>query len=106
MPLGTLKHQAFWPFTMRKGGVQMGGPTITSAGLIFIAASADRHIRAFDLDTGEELWADEMPTTGNAVPMTYVSGGRQYVVIAAGGHFTSPSPPGDYLIAYALPEKD
>ena len=47
-----------------------------------------------------------MPTTGNAVPMTYVSGGRQFVVIAAGGHFTSPSPPADYLIAYALPEKD
>ncbi len=106
VPLGNLKYQAFWPFTMMKGGVQMGGPTITSAGLIFIAASADRHVRAFDLDTGEELWADEMPTTGNAVPMTYVSGGRQYVVIAAGGHFTSPSPPADYLIAYALPEKD
>ena len=68
-----------------------------------IAASADRHVRAFDLDTGEELWADEMPTTGNAVPMTYVSGGRQYVVIAAGGHFTSPAPSSDHLIAFALP---
>ena len=104
VPLGTLKHQAYWPLTYMRGGVEMGGPMITASGLVFIAASADRHIRAFDIDSGEELWADELPTTGNAVPMSYVSGGRQYVAIAAGGHFTSPSPPGDYLIAYALPE--
>tara|TARA_B100001105_G_C22203940_1_gene362424 strand:- start:175 stop:696 length:522 start_codon:yes stop_codon:yes gene_type:complete len=103
VPLGTLKHQAWWPLSLMAGGVQMGGPIVTRSGVIFVAASADRHIRAFDIDDGKELWADEMPTTGNAVPMTYVSGGRQYVVIAAGGHFTSPSPPGDYLIAYALP---
>ena len=106
VPLGTLKHQAFWPFTMMKGGVQMGGPIVTATGLIFIAAAADRHIRAFDITSGEELWSDEMPTTGNAVPMSYMSGGRQYVVIAAGGNFTSPSPPGDYLTAYALPDDD
>lgn len=104
VPLGTLKHQgAFWPLSLMKGGVEMGGPMVTASGLIFIGASADRHIRAFDIANGEELWADEMPTTGNGVPMSYVSGGRQFVVIAAGGHFTSPSPPGDYLIAYALP---
>jgi len=103
VPLGTLKHQAFWPLSLVKGGVQMGGPMVTKSGLVFVAASADRHIRAFDINDGKELWADEMPTTGNAVPMTYVSGGKQYVVIAAGGHFTSTSPSADYLIAYALP---
>ncbi|MFP6836809.1 MAG: pyrroloquinoline quinone-dependent dehydrogenase [Pseudomonadales bacterium] len=104
VPLGTLKHQgAFWPLSLMKGGVEMGGPMVTASGLIFIGASADRRIRAFDISNGEELWSDEMPTTGNGVPMSYVSGGRQFVVIAAGGHFTSPSPPGDYLIAYALP---
>lgn len=105
VPLGTLKHHpgAFWPLTRLKGGIEMGGPMVTASGVIFIGASADRHIRAFDIDDGEELWAHEMPTTGNGVPMSYVSGGRQFVVIAAGGHFTSPSPPGDYLIAYALP---
>ncbi|MCZ6711447.1 MAG: pyrroloquinoline quinone-dependent dehydrogenase [Gammaproteobacteria bacterium] len=104
VPLGTLKHQgAFWPLSLMKGGVEMGGPMVTASGLIFIGASADRHIRAFDIANGEELWADEMPTTGNGVPMSYVSGGRQFVVIAAGGHFTAPSPPGDYLIAYSLP---
>lgn len=103
VPLGTLKYQAFWPLTLMKGGVQMGGPTVTQSGLVFVAAAADRHVRAFDINDGKELWADEMPTTGNAVPMTYVSGGKQYVVIAAGGHFTSTSPSADYLIAYALP---
>jgi quinoprotein glucose dehydrogenase len=105
VPLGTLQHQAPWPISMMAGGVEMGGPMVTASGLAFIAASADRHIRAFDVDTGEELWADEMPTTGNAVPMSYESGGVQFVVIAAGGHFTSPSPAGDYLIAYRLPAK-
>jgi quinoprotein glucose dehydrogenase len=105
LPLGTLKHQAPWPLSRMKGGMEMGGPMVTATGLIFIAASADRHIRAIDLDTGDELWADEMPTTGNAVPMSYVSGGDQFVVIAAGGHFTSPSPAGDYLIAYRLPRR-
>lgn len=103
VPLGTLKHQAFWPLSRVKGGIQMGGPIVTQSGLVFVAASADRHIRAFDINNGKELWADEMPTTGNAVPMTYVSASQQFVVIAAGGHFTSTSPSGDYLIAYALP---
>jgi len=102
VPLGNLKHQAFWPLSLVKGGVQMGGPMVTQSGLVFVAASADRHIRAFDITNGQELWADEMPTTGNAVPMTYVSGGKQYLVIAAGGHFTSTSSSGDYLIAYTL----
>ena len=106
VPFGTLKYQAFWPLTYMKGGVHMGGPIVTASGLVFIGASADRHMRAFDIRDGKELWADEMPTTGNAVPISYVSGGRQFVVIAAGGHFTSPSPPADYLIAYALPKEE
>ena len=104
IPLGTLKHQAFWPLTLMEGGVQAGGPMVTGTGLVFVGASADRHIRAFDTETGEELWAKELPTTANAVPMSYVSGGKQYLVIAAGGHFTSPSPAGDHLIAFTLPE--
>jgi len=86
------------------GGVEMGGPMVTASGLVFIAASGDRHMRAFDLNDGKELWADEMPTSGNAVPMSYQVNGKQFVVIAAGGHFTSMSPAGDWLIAYALEE--
>ncbi|MDH3641145.1 MAG: pyrroloquinoline quinone-dependent dehydrogenase [Gammaproteobacteria bacterium] len=107
VPLGTIEHHsplAIWPISRMKGGIQMGGPIVTASGLVFIGAAADRRIRAFDIETGEELWADELPTSANAVPMSYVSGGRQYVVVAAGGNFTSPSPPGDHVTAYALPE--
>lgn len=106
VPLGTLKHQAPWPLSYMAGGVEMGGPMVTASGVIFIAASADRHIRAFDVNDGAELWADELPTTGNAVPMSYQVGGKQFVVIAAGGHFTSTSPAGDYLIAYSLGDSE
>ena len=106
VPLGTLKHQAPWPLSYMAGGVEMGGPMVTASGLVFIAASGDRHIRAFDVNDGSELWSDEMPTTGNAVPMSYQIGGKQYVVIAAGGHFTSTSPAGDHLIAYRLAETE
>lgn len=106
VPLGTIDHHsplAIWPISRMKGGIQMGGPIVTASGLVFIGAAADRRFRAFDIETGEELWAHELPTTANAVPMSYMSGGRQYVVVAAGGNFTSPSPPGDYVTAYALP---
>jgi quinoprotein glucose dehydrogenase len=104
VPLGTLKHQAPWPLSYLPGGVEMGGPMVTASGLVFIAASGDRHMRAYDVNDGKELWADEMPTSGNAVPMSYQVGGKQFVVIAAGGHFTSTSPAGDWLIAYSLEE--
>jgi quinoprotein glucose dehydrogenase len=104
VPLGTLKHQAPWPLSYLPGGVEMGGPMVNASGLVFIAASGDRHFRAYDVNNGRELWSDEMPTSGNAVPMSYQVGGRQFVVIAAGGHFTSTSPAGDWLIAYALEE--
>jgi quinoprotein glucose dehydrogenase len=88
---------------MMKGGIEMGGPMVTATGLIFIAASFDREFRAFDIGSGEELWSADLPSSGNAVPMSYVSGGRQFVVIAAGGHWLSPDEAGDSLVAYALP---
>ena len=103
-PLGTLKHLAPWPITlMYDSGLEMGGPIVTASGLIFIGATSDGYFRAFDLSTGDELWKAELPATGNAVPMTYFHQGQQYVVIAAGGHFTSPLPSADYLMAFALP---
>ena len=90
-----------------KGGLTVGGPTVTASGLVFIAASADPDLRAFDIATGEELWRGELPTTGNAVPMSYRvrEDGRQYVVIAAGGHFSGTSPAGDHIVAFALPAR-
>jgi len=83
--------------------MEMGGPIVTRSGLIFIAATSDAYIRAFDIDNGGELWKAELPTSGNAVPMTYSYKGSQYVVIAAGGHFTSPLPSGDHVLAFKLP---
>jgi quinoprotein glucose dehydrogenase len=103
-PFGTLANLAPWPISMMEGGVEMGGPMVTASGLVFIAASFDGQFRAFDIATGDELWSDELPTSGNAVPMSYVSGGRQFVVIAAGSHWVAPTEAGDHLIAYALPE--
>jgi quinoprotein glucose dehydrogenase len=103
IPLGTLEGMAPWPFYhFIDGGMEMGGPMVTASGLIFIAATSDSYFRAFDIDDGAELWKTKLPTTGNAVPMTYRYKGKQYVVIAAGGHFTSPLPAGDHVMAYRL----
>lgn len=104
VPLGTLEKMVPWPFYhLIEGGMEMGGPMVTASGLIFIAATSDAYLRAFDIENGDELWKTVLPTTGNAVPMSYQYKGHQYVVIAAGGHFTSPLPSGDYLMAFRLP---
>jgi quinoprotein glucose dehydrogenase len=81
----------------------IGGPIVTASGLTFIAASLDGRMRAFDTDSGKLLWEVKLPAGGQATPMTYSIGGRQYVVIAAGG-YKSDSPRGDYLVAYSLPK--
>lgn len=80
-----------------------GGAVVTAGGLIFIAAATDNLIRAIDIRTGETVWQDTLPAGGQATPMTYAIGGRQYLVIMAGGHHFMQTPIGDSLIAYALP---
>jgi quinoprotein glucose dehydrogenase len=80
----------------------LGGPIVTAGGLVFIAASLDDRLRAFDTDSGKLLWEVKLPAGGQATPMTYAIGGRQFLVIAAGG-YKQDSTRGDYLIAYALP---
>ena len=80
-----------------------GGAVVTAGGLIFIAAATDNLIRAIDIRTGETVWQDVLPAGGQATPMTYEAGGRQYLVIMAGGHHFMQTPIGDSLIAYALP---
>ena len=105
VPLGTTRHLAPFPFWWIKGVPAVGGPAVTAAGLIFIGAAMDHALRAFDAETGAELWQHELPTAANATPMTYqLSDGRQFVVIAAGGHWAGLNPPGDHLVALALPE--
>ena len=107
IPLGTLKNLAPWPFYhFIDSSVEMGGPMITASGLVFIAATSDSYIQAYDIDDGTQLWRDELPTSGNAVPMSYTYRDEQYIVIAAGGHFISPLPSGDYLVAFKLESDD
>lgn len=81
-----------------------GGGVITAGGLFFIGAATDDLFRAIDVETGERLWEVELPAGGQATPMTYEAGGKQIVVINAGGHDFMETPIGDYFIAYALPD--
>ncbi len=102
-PLGRMPGTEPIPESADWGSINLGGPVVTETGLVFIAGSLDAHLRAFDVETGDELWAGALPAGGHATPMTYAIAGRQFVVIAAGGHGRLPSPPGDYLVAFALP---
>lgn len=86
------------------GTPNFGGPIATASGLVFIGAAMDDYLRAFDARTGRELWRGRLPAGGQATPMTYVWKGRQYVVIAAGGHAKSGTRRGDQVVAFALPE--
>ena len=106
MEHGTIKWQiplGDAPFIhVNIGMPAIGGPIVTASGLVFIAASLDGRMRAFDTGSGKLLWEVKLPAGGQATPMTYSIAGRQYVVIAAGG-YKSDSPRGDYLVAYSLP---
>jgi quinoprotein glucose dehydrogenase len=104
VPLGTIPRLAKVPGSSAWGSPNLGGSIVTAGGLVFIAATMDQYLRAFDIETGEELWKGELPAGGQATPMTYRgSDGKQYLVIAAGGHGRLGTPPGDYVIAFALP---
>jgi quinoprotein glucose dehydrogenase len=106
VPLGTTRDLAPWPLWLATGTPNLGGPLVTASGLVFIGATTDFFLRAFDVETGHELWKARLPTAAHATPMTYRlrPDGRQYVVIAAGGHGLLGTPPGDALIAFALPD--
>lgn len=90
------------------GVPNIGGAVVTASGLGFIGATQEHRIRAYDVTTGKELWKATLPAGGNASPMTYWSqrSGRQFVVIAAGGHGGILSGYSDRLIAFALPKKE
>jgi quinoprotein glucose dehydrogenase len=88
-----------------RGLPNLGGPIVTASGLVFIAASRDDKLRAFDVSTGNELWQASLPAGGQATPMSYVAAGRQFVVVAAGGHSRLGSTLGDAVIAFSLPPR-
>ncbi len=82
----------------------MGRPIITGGGLIFIAATiSEKKLRAYDIETGRELWSAELPFSAQSTPMTYSVDGKQYIVICAGGHGKVGNQVGDAVVAFALP---
>lgn len=106
VPLGSIKDKLPIPLPINTnlGTPNIGGPIATRSGLIFIAAAQDNYLRAFDASNGKELWKDKLPAGGQTTPMTYMAGGKQYVVITSGQHLWFQTPPGDYVVAYALPD--
>ena len=105
-PLGSTEGFTPWFLPAREFGMpNMGGPIATAGGLVFVGAAMDGYLRAFDIETGAELWKHKLPAGGQATPMTYRAGAtqRQYVVISAGGHGPLGTTRGDYVTAFALP---
>ncbi|MDG2005556.1 MAG: membrane-bound PQQ-dependent dehydrogenase, glucose/quinate/shikimate family [Novosphingobium sp.] len=105
-PFGTSADQAPLGIAV-PGAPNIAGSVATAGGLLFIGASIDNYLRAFDTSTGAELWRGRLPAGGQAAPISYVSGktGRQYVVVAAGGHMMLGTDIGDSVVAYALPQE-
>ncbi|MBV9912120.1 MAG: pyrroloquinoline quinone-dependent dehydrogenase [Sinobacteraceae bacterium] len=107
VPLGSSAAMLPWFIPTRDFGTpNRGGPIVTAGGLVFVAAATDGYLRAFDYETGRELWKHSLPAGGQATPMTYRAGPaqRQFIVIAAGGDATLGTARGDYVVAFALPE--
>ena len=105
-PLGELKEltKQGVPLT---GSQNLGGATVTAGGLVFVAGTEDEKLRAFDADTGGELWSAKLPFAGTAAPAVYEAGGVQYVVVTAtgGGRVGGPSGMGDAIVAFRLKGK-
>jgi quinoprotein glucose dehydrogenase len=106
-PLGSIHElgPVNLPFEINWGTPNLGGAIATGGGLTFIGSTMDRRFRAFNTRTGEYLWSTKVPNDATASPMTYSINGRQYVVIAAGGHKIFAQGVGDHLMAYALPQQ-
>lgn len=111
VPVGTIRdapvHGIAPGVEIPLGMPTMGGPLVTAGGLTFFHGSLDFYTRAFDNDTGKELWKGRLPVGGQGAPMSYIGAdGRQYVVVVAGGATRTGTNEnrGDYVIAYALPK--
>jgi quinoprotein glucose dehydrogenase len=102
---GTIRDEAPLPVPLPMGVPSLGGPLITAGGVSFLGSALDYYLRAYDTTTGRELWKARLPAGGQASPMTYRSDrtGRQFVVIAAGGHGTLGTKQADTIVAYVLP---
>ncbi|HEY4208261.1 MAG TPA: PQQ-binding-like beta-propeller repeat protein, partial [Puia sp.] len=102
VPLGYMMDPKKYPEAKSWGSINFGGAIVTGGDLVFVAASMDGHLRAFHRRNGKLLWEYQLPAGGQATPMTYSAGGKQYIVIAAGGHGKLKTRQGDYLMAFSL----
>ena len=84
------------------GSPNLGGPIVTAGGLVFVGATLDQQLRAFDVETGRELWRAALPAGAKATPMTSAVRGRQYVAVAAGGDGDAFGK-SDEIVVFALP---
>ena len=110
-PAGTMKDISIGGFKPNVpfyvGMPALGGAFTTRSGLTFYSATQDYYLRAFNTETGEEVWKARLPSGSQSTPMTYIDKvtGRQFIIVTAGGARYNPSDRGDWIIAYALPEK-
>jgi quinoprotein glucose dehydrogenase len=105
VPLGSIAELTRNAPGTPPGSINTGGAIVTAGGLIFVAGTVDKRIRAFDIETGKELWSAELPASAHAMPMTYRGAdGKQYVAIAAGGSAKiEEEAQSDAVVAFALP---
>ncbi len=103
VPLGEYPHLVAKGIR-HTGTMNYGGAVSTAGGVVFVAATADEKIRAFESHSGRLLWEHQLPAGGYATPSVYMVDGREYVVIAAGGGGKNATKSGDSIVAFALPE--
>ena len=103
-PVGASQQYGFF-MPESWGSPTIGGPAVTAGGVVFIGASMDAKVRAYSVDTGKELWADQVEAPAVANPSVYEYKGRQYVAFVAGGNTILKDQVGDQVVVYALPEE-
>ena len=101
-PVGASQKYGFY-MPEAWGSPTIGGPAVTAGGVVFIGASMDAKLRAYSLETGEELWSDQAMAPAVANPAVYEYEGREYVAFVAGGNSILKDQVGDQVVAYALP---
>jgi quinoprotein glucose dehydrogenase len=103
---GTVRDLSPVPLPIKMGVPNLGGPLMTAGGIAFLSGTMDNFVRAYDVSNGKQLWEQRLPAGGQATPMTYTGAdGRQFVLVAAGGHGSTGTKAGDYVLAYALPKQ-
>ncbi|ALM50893.1 pyrroloquinoline quinone-dependent dehydrogenase [Halomonas huangheensis] len=104
-PVGASQQYGFF-MPESWGSPTIGGPAVTAGGVVFIGASMDAKLRAYSLETGEQLWSDQAEAPAVANPAVYEYNGRQYVAFIAGGNSILKEQVGDQVVVYALPESE